>query len=388
MPEETSAEKDCQSTDKVARMLGSTFFLITISMVACLIIALSIPPSWLNAEDGVPSQYRWQITKVSRYLNSKEDADVLILGSSLMLFPAVRCDDAFAQRPECRAKWYYYKHIPDYTRSEYFQSNFNRLSGLNLQFKNLAVLSSIASDHETILDAVLRQGKHPRLIICAIAPRDMMDNKVPLWRETPARLLLSEYYSPGFRLPSSLTISDLNDAWTTDQHQLQKVVAKLKRNWVEVATNLTGHPDVLQDSETVIQGEQANLNLEKDLAGYRHTYNPPNYKTLALQAEHLNAMLANAQQHGVKFVLVNMPLTQQNFALLDPKAHQAYLDAIRTAANRYDALFVDIAAHGDEFGVSDFEDSVHLNTQGGTKMYKELISAVLADKHLLAYVQR
>lgn len=350
------------------------------------VLAVTVPNRYLDAADGIPSHLRGMVAKLSDFLKSNEDPDVLVLGSSLILVPAVRCDDQFEGREACYQKWYYYKHIREYTKVDYLQAQLEEKAGTAISVRNLAVIASLMSDHAAILETALRQGKHPAVVICGIAPRDFMDRGQIHPELSATRLLLSELEDSQDGLLAALS-KNPQRAYPLIEHHLIKLFAATKHFAINTACALSHHPDSLQNAKVASADSSESeygRKLAADLKAYKGIYNPPHMAMLSEQTKDLERMLAVARQNNVRVVLVNMPLTQQNISMLEPAARATYERNISSLANQYGALFLDANKTEVAYTEADFEDSCHLNGPGGKKFFDSLSQLVASDKKILA----
>ncbi|MBX9721924.1 MAG: hypothetical protein K2X81_11055 [Candidatus Obscuribacterales bacterium] len=363
-----------------ANLLSSESVLIVLFTLSFALVALLLPTRSLNAADGVNSSLRILVTKLAEFFPSKEKPDVAILGSSLVLLPAARCDDKLAGRPLCLDRWYYDRLVPEYTKSTYLQELIKQKTGQNFQIKNLGVASSIMSDHYGIFEMLRAENKLPKLIIVGVAPRDFLDNSCQRHLDTPVRQFMREYEEPAF-LSANWKAENLKDFAEKIEHRIEKVFAQMKSSGVAIACKVTGHPERV---EMTTSNEMGRENRLKDLETYKKLYNPPNFKMLATQTEYLRKLLNEAKQSGVEVVLVNMPLTQANTAQLDPKALSAYNETLASVSQECGASYLNIGSASPDYALSDFEDCCHLNTGGGIKFYNTLASTVCQDRKIMA----
>ena len=349
-------------------------------------VALAVPPRYLSAADGVTGTFRVLVTKLASFLPSSENPDVVVLGSSLVLVPAVRCDDLIAGKTPCYDRWYYDRYIPEYTHSEYLQQKLSKLTGQNLTVKNLGVASSIMSDQYGIFKLMLAEGKRPKMLVLGLAPRDFLDNTQQKHLETPTRLFIHEYEDNSL-LPQSLSISELQNSAGKIQRRFEKVVARIRTSSVNLACAISGHQSVAEySSGQTYVGDRPNR--LKDLETYRKLYNPPNFSMLAQQSKYLSRLLATARKNNIAVLVINMPLTRENTDTLDPAALVAYTNTLATISAHYGAGFLNIGSHSDQYSLKDFEDCCHLNVHGGEKFYAAMVSNLAADQKMLTALNK
>jgi hypothetical protein len=377
--------KMSSSRSALNKVLRSAFAWLIVFAIICSGCALLIPGRSLSAADGVAGTFKVLVTKLAAFLPSSEQPDIVFLGSSLILVPAVRCDDRLSGKSACYDRWYYDRYIPGYTQSIYLENQLKDKTGLSLKIKNLGVASSIMSDQWGIFQLMLSEGKRPRLLVLGLAPRDFLDNTQQKHLETPTRVFMREY-SQSSLLPESLSAGELLDSAGRIEHRFQKVFGSLKNGCTNLACQLTGHPSRSEFSNgPVYVGDRPNRLV--DIETYRKLYNPPNFKMLAQQNSYLSRLLETARQNGISVLVVNMPLTRENTDTLASEALNAYTRALAHVTQEYGAGFLDIGSHSPEYTLADFEDCCHLNGRGGEKFYASLVSYITGNEQMLAALQ-
>ncbi len=361
----------------------SPYVLIVLFLIAAMAVALLVPPKMLDAADGVETKYRVLVSKLSNFLSSQENPDVVVMGSSLVLMPSVRCDEKADGKKPCYEPWFYDRLVPEYTKSDYFEKLLKNKLGLNLSIKNLGVASSIMSDQQGIFEAILSTGKKPRLVILGVAPRDFLDNTFPNAAKTPTHSFLTEFHDNSI-LPASFTAEGLQAYPTKLEHRFKKVMAYVKTHAIDVACNVSKHPATAEYTSSGGDGTERPNKLS-DLERYKKLYNPPNYEMLNTQAGYLRDFLISAEHHGVNVLIVNMPLTRQNLAALNSDALKEYKRQINHLAMNYNATFLDLGSTS-SYSLNDFEDCCHLNSKGGRKFFDDLIASVQSDRSLHDYL--
>lgn len=361
------------------RLVGSTTVILVILLGLTIFAISRIPGKFLDPTDGVPNGFKPYVSKLSRYLNSQEDPDILLLGSSLFLFPSARCDDRMLGKPLCYDEWYMKQFVNDYDKSLYLEKQFKE-AGLNPSIKNLAISSSLLSDQSAFFKTLTEAGKHPKLIVCGLAPRDFLDGTV---RQsiTPTQLLLIEYranHNDSFAIDFSL--DGLDQARTNITHHIEKSLGRVKSIATRLLNSIANRSET---SQLVRMNTAARPNIMKDLVTYKKIYASNAEVMLAGQTEHLRKLLDCATEHGVKVVLVNMPLTNENKSLIDSKVYDKYVSTIRDAAAAHKMVFVDIGSKSTFDSKTDFEDSCHLGVEGGQKLFKTIVAAISQEPTLV-----
>lgn len=371
MPEVTTAKEQLQS--KLGILLSSVVVWILFFASACSLVVILFPSRLLNAADGIESRLRIVVEKLNPFLNTSEQADIVMLGSSLVLVPAVRCDDKLNGKNRRFDREFFARYILEYSKATYLEHQLKMQFGEDIKVKNLGIASAVMSDHFGIFKMMLEEEKHPRLLILALAPRDFLDNTQEEYLKTPTRMFIREFENPSF-IPASLNSSDLLDASTNIEHRFEKVIAKLRTASVEMACAVTGHAAFVEHYRPPSVKRDELVNELNDLETYRHLYNPPNFKMLARQSEYLRQFLATAKAKKVDVLVVNMPVTKENIDTLDPSARSIYISSLKKLTKEFDTPLLDIGSDTEKLYMkTDFEDCCHLNTAGGEKFFAALV---------------
>lgn len=168
-------------------------------------IFLSNAITWLTGEF---SQWRNEILEaptpsaiakldsIEAALQAKESARryVLIMGSSLMMTPALFADRQVFNQPAGDINAAY----QSYDRFYVLEKAINAAAANNPPVKvfNPAAPALMISENTLLLESVLRQGPKPALIVLALAPRDFIDRTVAPPMQSPTAQLLIERLSP------------------------------------------------------------------------------------------------------------------------------------------------------------------------------------------------
>ena len=284
--------------------------------------------------------------------------------------------------------------IPDY---DHYCQNFTLQNILEIAgFKNVAV-SNFAIDGEMASDAFLIHKKllekdcYPEWIIYGIAPRDFIDS-----------LLSKEIKTPIFNSLFSLT-----DIWSENNgfvlnlnERLNLTLEKLlflfdKRKQIQnTLTNfyydLLCRVFVLKKVNDKTEEMPQALTLEHDIhknacqdtylwnssiREYKKRYRIFKYNQLKKQELFLRNLCKNAADNDCKVLLINMPLTKDNLALMPNGAYAQYCAAIKRATQLKDVYLLDLQGHKD-FRKELYRDSAHLNEKGA-HLLSMLISETL-----------
>lgn len=386
------------------RTLTSTFLLVVVYLsLLPFVFAYVRPLQHLDLAQAIPINRRTLVGKISNYLTSGKKPEVVFVGSSLLLVPAVRSDDEMLQRPT-RYDQPYSWYIQDYSKAKYFAAQLQKQAGRMLQVDNLGVTGAMVSDVSLIVNKAISVGRKPQLIIYGIAPRDFMNTEISFITRTSTYQLLGDLSCLPDLLKHQTSFSEmaefaLGNIWHF--YSERGDYRALMTNWI---CQLTGHPATLAEATDgpkvdkhesqpakLSQAEKVSMsdlatgrvNTLNDLRLYKYRYNPPNLPLLTLQTRYFEELLQACNEAGVPLMVVNMPLTKQNKDLIPAGILDRYRHAINRLTTKHGVKFIDIDLGGG-YELTDFEDSCHLNASGGRKLYQQLIAA-LKDSSLLTH---
>lgn len=385
---------DGKFTNAISALLGSTLILtLGFLCITDRFLAYTKPLKYLNATGFTPLDQNPLVSKLPDFLRSSDNPDILILGSSLTLVPAVRCDDHFAGRQSRYDKSYARNHINCYEKAEYFRSLLESRSGREMRLRNLGVVASVFSDHELILEKALKSGKKPKMVICCTAPRDFFSNHSTNIESSPVFQALAGLDNLTSLTTRGASLKELVSRATERLWHFYMIRADYRTVALAATSQFLHHPidlysaaknssanDCSASEKNQIEigiNDPGNIpdyhepaNILNDIEVYRNVYLPVNQPQFNTQANYLRKMLKLCQEGNIKLVVVNMPLTRENKAILPVAAMKQYKDLLQSETNRFGAVFYD--ADSNDYALNDFEDSCHMNKNGGKKFYVRL----------------
>jgi len=132
---------------------------------------------------------------------------------------------------------------------------------------------------------------------------------------------------------------------------------------------LTELPEDFGPNELKVAPYDPTTNKYRDNLGeYRHRYAQINKKMLDDQLRYLTRLSTFCKDQGINLILVNMPLTEDNMALMPNGIYKDYLDKVHTITKQYQCSILDLN-HPSLFPKYLFADSVHLNGLGGERFF-------------------
>ncbi len=358
------------------------------------------------------------VSKLPRLLTSSTDPDVLILGSSVSLFPAVRADDAMAGRKARWDFWYERSVILPYDKALFLESNLSKWSGKPVSVSNASVAGSLVSDQDFLLNKFISAGKKTKLLILCLSPRDFIDNARTDIKSTPTYNALRDWNSvpeliaQGASWQSIMTVSlgHISNYYRHRQEYNQFLTnlaaKKLHRPvnlfeataWAEsekappVVTPADGKGKK-EKKDTFFNPTNAAVykqppNTLYHLSEYKQMYLPVNEKQFEVQTKAFNNFLSLAKQKGIPVLVVRTPLPKENTDLLSAKDLERYNNLLRESCKAHGASLLEPDSAQPYDTAKDFEDASHMNTSGGIKYYTAIFETIKNDSKIAAGISQ
>lgn len=310
----------------------------------------------------------------------KQKPDVILLGSSLVMFPFWAMDAAEK------------KNIDDifhYHGSEALKKQLKAAGCGQENIYSLAVFGQMASDAYLMTSEFVKGDKTPKVIIYGIAPRDFHDHSLssPMATFSFQKIVnLSNFpnyasaFLPDFEKKADWLAMHLcyfyGKRWRL-QMETDKAINKVYST-LGIANPLDS---TATKSDTATQGGGFNLEgstedrWNNSVKEYQGRYKEITEKDHSLQMSFLARTLNNLRERGVKVVLVNMPLTKRNLEILPQGFYASYQKEIAKVADMPGVKLVDLGDSKD-FDDNDYWDTTHLNHVGGHKLLNHIVPAV------------
>ncbi|RTL46167.1 MAG: hypothetical protein EKK48_02185 [Candidatus Melainabacteria bacterium] len=338
----------------------------------------------------------WIWWAVSDFHRQPQTPDIVLLGSSLMLEALNTGDATYLHKAQ---------NVSLHHTSSCLQDDLQAKLGYKPHTFSFAIAGQMASDAYAIASTLLRGKDKPTTIVYGIAPRDFMDNTLTNVTTTETFRYLARVgdLSKTFAAakPSFFEVMDRGlenisfiykhrvDLLCMQQHAFKSLLEGIgHRNLdtykVPFELRRIALKDLLEDvasNETMVcpYGDPPVPYLD-NLAEYRQRYAHMNARMFKNQLGYLEQLLQYGKDQKINVVLINMPLTSDNVALMPPGFYQNYLTQIQTLSAKYDSKLIDMNLPG-TFNRGYFADSAHLNGLGGMRFF-DLLSQALVANHV------
>lgn len=339
------------------------------------------------------------VAKLPEFMKQGGNPDLLILGSSLVVIPAVRCDDELNGKLTRYDQEYRRTYMNGYNKAQTLQKMLVERIQRPITLANLGIIASMMSDHQLILEKALKSGKKPKLVVCCLAPRDFLDNYRSQVETTPVYQVLADAQFLQDLIARHAKLDEILSYATGLIWHYYQIRADYKTIIIGQTATLLNRPTSLfmaalasdGKTEAPIAGEdtfaesnqkpekspnyEAPPNTLEDLNNYKKVYLPVNDKCFETQRTYLQKLLKQCQDTHTPVLIVNMPLTRQNKDILPPELWARYFAMVKGLCTKYGASYYD-ADDQAGYTLADFEDSCHMNAQGGKKFYNAVLEPI------------
>lgn len=321
--------------------------------------------------------------------------NVALLGSSLVVSAVSNCDANHFLTSFDLTKYHKAGYF-DYLLHKKLKGEYNTF--------NLSAPGQMPSDAYLTLKAMVNVSQRPEVVIYGIAPRDFIDSTLSSPVDTEPFKYLRRivniddvasglYRSPIPRLDwflqrtvylygNSLDIQmSTNDGITEVMSHVVPQPQKTNRpfTWWDRTHILPKYlaGEIIPNSMLAVPTTPADARRQytDNVAEYRERYKRPEPSIYQTQFYFLRKLASYCHKEKIELVLVNMPLSQANIALLKPDVYQQYLQAIKEFGYNMNMPVLDLCAPG-YYMKEDFHDTVHLNAYGGKKFIWTLVETL------------
>lgn len=358
--------------------------------------------SFANPVNVDPFEYpihTWSWWSVQALRQRETVSNLAFMGSSLIVTAISESDARFLGRR---------LDLTTHREARYFDDQLSKRLNGEIKSINLSAPGQMPSDALLMLKAALMLGHKPDFIVYGLAPRDFIDGTLSDPTDTEAFKILERIVdesthrqdlavTPWARLFHGLRDRIYLLSRSIDlQMQLDDLAVKLfsrsalavdgAEGWsqknrmailptykmLELSPGLV-YANPRPKEATAKSGIEESGDEPPDLPTYRTRYRNPDMTSYAKQLSYLKMLVDTCKKEGICIVLVNMPVRECNLALLTPGMHKRYLNDIESLSASESIPYFDMC-ETTAYSKSDYHDSVHLNSLGGEKFVKRLVS--------------
>jgi hypothetical protein len=367
-------------------------------VAALLFIAINAGLSFGTPFDFDPYRFvykGWAWWTMQALKSDTELHNVALLGSSLVVSAVSNCDANHFLTSFDLTKYHKAGYL-DYLLHKRLNGEFNTF--------NLSAPGQMPSDAYLTLKGMVNVSQRPEVVIYGIAPRDFIDSTLSSPVDTEPFKYLRRivniddvasglYRSPIPRLDwflqrtvylygNSLDIQmSSNELFTYVMSYVVPQPTKTDRpfTWWDRTHILPKYlaGEIIPNSMMAVPSTQneAKQRYTDNTDEYRERYKRPEPSIYQTQFYFLRKLASYCHKEKIELVLVNMPLSKENIALLKPEVYQQYLQAIKEFGYNMNYPVIDLCAPS-VYSKGDFHDTVHLNAFGGKKFIWTLVDAL------------
>jgi hypothetical protein len=324
--------------------------------------------------------------RFENFLVSSDNPDIQIMGSSLILVSSQACDMKFAglEIPYDAASWT--RGTEGYLTPRYLLARLQKEGRPEISAVNLGIPSSVICDNLLLTKQSLAFGKHPKLVVYAIAPRDFIINATKD-KKTPVEEVLGDVGTPITWLPRSSLIRwldvrmrpySLAQNWDDDRFYFREELSKTPAALRQIAQPpqpKTQSPNEQRKPLSILDDLLFHTNKQLDFRQMTNCYENVDQKFFDKQFTALEESAKLLQRHGVRLVLVEMPLPPGNLSALPPALSQTYFGRLDALSKQY-GLTLYRPELEEKFADEDFQDDSHLNAFGAAKFFNRLARVI------------
>jgi hypothetical protein len=388
------------------RIASSPSLLAVVVLILLNLALVSLNPLASFDPEKLPAAHSWIYWAAEDFRAQPQPANVVLLGSSLLVNPICAQEANFLQKEvdsvvnhRCRylesrlqdqAKQAEEKRpLPTPLRSS-AQITPQAQAGPSATCFNFALPGSLMSDNYMILRTLLNGPRSPKMIVLGLALRDFIDNEVPCAAATPVFRYLERYTDV-----SDIVDLAMPETWQRLEFSLRRHVYLLRKK-LDVQSALSQFADAnlrqgLQSGYSSCLLNQFDMScyvpslrsdiernvwiskpndcqpVKDNVPEYKRRYRTANYKLFQCQKVFLEKFLAEAKSRGIKILIINLPTTREHLTLMPQGAYSQYLEVLRAAENRFHTPFLDLNDDR-RFYRADFVDTCHMRGSGGKKL--------------------
>lgn len=366
----------------------------TFMVAAALFIAANLAMSFYTPFNFNPYQYPyrgWAWWTFNDLRKKPEAHNVALLGSSLMV-SAVSSRDANHLNRKL--------DLTSYHKASYLNDQLRTRFGGDFSTYNLAAPGQMPSDAYLTLKGMLTTAHRPEVVIYGVAPRDFIDSRMASPTDTePFRFLnrlvnTDECASGLFRDPLGRLEWLINRNLYFSHHavDLQMLNGRAMTRTLDKVTPVAAgtrpftywdriklipfykpgeiHPQAIVTAPTT--QEQAAAEWKDNTVEYIERYRHPDKHTYQTQFYFLRKLVQLCRQERIELILVNMPITKENIAVLKPEAYLKFVFGLHQFAVDQQVTAYDLNDFN-HYKKSDYHDYVHLNAFGAKKFFDDLV---------------
>lgn len=359
---------------------------------------------------------RWVWWVSRNYLKDHPDADIALMGSSMMSSAVYSSEANYLQKNvDC---------VTD-KKSEMLSDMLEERLSVDKKAYVFAMGGAMASDHYLVSNTLFNEKHKPKLVVVGVNPRDFIDNTMPSVSSTEPFYFLAPYANLGALSDSAFIDPIERLEWIINDHLpimavgrvIKDTIPKISRQASDkLSVALTGKSNLkdpvadqgeeekvasagketktTEDVLNAIYGKQSEVkpgvwvipprpfyHFVNNMHEYQRRYKNPYPSIYGPQKRFFNAFLKDLKDKDIEVLVLGMPSLWPNRALLPDKFWNDFRQSISTSCEKNGATWVDLTADK-RFNNRDYLDTVHLNRRGGDKLLEIIADQIKTRENL------
>jgi hypothetical protein len=309
---------------------------------------------------------------------------ILMLGSSLGIFPAALADFKTFGEPKPGADKFLH-----YSSYRYLDQLLSSQANSPVKTLNLSNQGGMTSEDLLLLKGAFKAGIKPKLVILLTGPRDFLDHQTNKIGESKlAKALLVRISESLWNASESATanLETLTSRFLplfVERDAITKfLTARLKQTIAFISHKPYREklPPTGGSLESIRDEPGSPEMMDFYTANYKIRYLPIDWRRWELESNALKQILEFCNRKNTPFLLVAMPLSKSNRDLLPEdfvEKHRSMLkDLAESAQDRKEKIVLLDLFDSEQFTINDYMDTVHLRSNGGIKLAKEIAQTI------------
>jgi hypothetical protein len=339
-----------------------------------------------SEDDPRVKPWSWWLAR--KWLEQPAAPDIVLFGSSQMGSAMVASDAKLL-----------YEAVDSLThrRAATLEHELAARFGRKVTAFSLASPGAMCSDAFMASSTLFKNGKKPKLVVIGISPRDFIDNTMPYPGATEPFKFYSQFVNPG-----ALTKHSYDGAFAWLQYGMENLPTRKLGTFVQASLTASGDA---ADAKT-----KANNALAAIMGGgeavpgkwlvpavippmwtdntkeYKVRFKNPHPHVYGAEKAFFEQFLAKMESENVSVLVVGMPSLPMNRALLPNEFWSEFRNNLIATTKRHGAEWMDLSDNA-KFVKSDFLDTVHLNAEGGEKLFSLIAQSIRDRSHLCSALE-
>lgn len=345
----------------------------------------------------VPSFEWW---RMQAFMSEQKAPQVVLLGSSQLMYSLFLADADFTKKSV---------DMVSHSRSHYMEHELKqRFKADSPSCFNFGLPGAMVSDDYMIVKGLFNKSERPSLVVLTLALRDFIDNRVENAGSTPTFTLLKPYVATDEIIEDAIP-----HAWERSGYLAERSVYLWRKrldmrllaedqakegvgSFVGAMAPGSTAASKQLDPTYLLDDNKAGPGFRKGVAllhpdqpvtftdnskEYKKAYKTANNLLFGREEAFFHRVLGLLNQEGIKVLMVNMPVTPDNMALMPAGSYERYRSLLSQASKQYGVKLIDLN-DGKSFGTNDYFDTVHLNGHGGKKVVDRLVREISQSREI------